>query len=86
MTLGDMITRLRFGAEIEIRNKYNEKVCEFNSASVAVEPYKDIEVVEWFPNSFNIRGTQFTVFLDIEESENSLWEKRRFEEGGEDHD
>lgn len=82
MTLGEMISKLRFSTELEIRNKHNEKVCELNTASYGIEPYLDIEVVEWFPNSFNCRGTQFTAFLDIEESENSLWEKKRKEEEG----
>lgn len=69
MKFNEMIARLRLPAEIEIRNKHNERICECMSDSMGVKPYLDIDVLEWFPNSINSRGTHFTVFLDVDEKE-----------------
>ena len=48
MKFRDMLETLRTEGVVEIRDQDNIGVCVCNTDSKGVEPYTDLEVVEWF--------------------------------------
>ena len=51
ITLGKVIDLLRIDATIEIRNEENMMICICRSDTQGIDPYRNMNVIEWFVNS-----------------------------------
>ena len=58
ITLGKVIDLLRITATIEIRNEENMMICICRSDSQGIDPYRNMNVIEWFVNSVKFIRTE----------------------------
>lgn len=70
MRLGDMLHILRLEISIEIRDKYNVKICICDTNSKGVDPYVNYEVTEWFPagSYYDTIGVDAVFLIDLEDN------------------
>ena len=72
MTLKDMISTLRTVAyeRVEIRDEDGNEILICPTTSKGCEPYKDCEVIEWFPHGGPYKDATFTVYIRKKENGN----------------
>lgn len=66
MKIIDMLITLRTAPyeRIEVRDLEGNEICTCPANSEGLNPYKDFDVIEWFPHGAPNKDATFTVYIE----------------------